>query len=240
MIVKFTAKQKNTLLKIVAATTLIFSSTIHSLSAAETAYQRYNIGGKAVMLAIPPSYCLMDNNNPADKMALSALTKSLAGRNELIAQYTNCKELTNWRAGTQSDLSHKGAYQVSTKLKGVDLTGKEVATVNNICKFISSKSPDFASEAEALETSFEQIPLNQGKKLGISLNEDNLCVAASVLRLEDSKKNINGQISLYATSVINGRLLYTYLYAPGYKINEIMQLTEEIRQIHHLNVKANN
>lgn len=226
-------------LQIMSVLTLVLLTGSQPLLAAETTFKRFNIGGKALNLAIPASYCLMDKNNPADKMALSALTKSLAGRNELIAQYTNCKELTNWRAGTNKDLSHKGAYQVSAKLKSIDLTGKETATVQNICKFISSKSPDFATAASELESNFNEIPLNQGKKLGISLNEDNLCVAVSVLRLEDTSKNITGQISLYATSVINGRLLYTYLYAPGHKLDEIIQLTEQMKTIHHQNVKAN-
>lgn len=212
-----------------------------------TSFQTYNISGQEIKLLTPETYCLLDQSNPADKMALTSLAKSLEGRNDVIAQFGNCNELKQWRDGNAQTFDHKGSYQVSSKLKSVDLTGKEQETVHNICSFLAAKGDPYSENIKHLEQGFKAIAPNQGKRLGIIHEDKNLCVAASVLRSEQLDDPSAGktmltpkvQISLYATSIIRGRLIYSYLYAPGKNIEDLNSLNKQIIQNHQLNQAAN-
>lgn len=247
---------KNVLLKtntifqfIIPTATALFLCQVNSATAeTSNSFQRYNVAGQVIKLLTPDTYCLLDQNNPADKMAVTSLAKSLEGRNDVIAQFGNCSELEQWRSGKAKTFEHKGSYQVSSKLKAVDLTGKEKDTVHNICSFLAAKGQPYSEKIKKYEQGFQSIKPNQGERLGIIHEDDNLCIAASVLRSEQiddpsMDKSISTpkvQLSLYATSVIKGRLIYSYLYAPGQNIEDFNDLKKQIIENHQKNQSENN
>lgn len=201
------------------------------------------VGTKKIMLELPAGMCEMDPANPNDKRMIEASKASIRGNNELLMQFVDCKELKDWRSGTRRFLDNFGSYQVSLKLKDVDLTGQETAIVGQVCGVFKKQGAELLDTVkpavnERLKSSFGNIRINEAKMLGIVKEEDNLCAIATLQRVKTEDDTVKDQLTVYSVSLVGGRMIYSYLFTQQGP-DQLAGLTRRITALHQANQAHN-
>ncbi len=202
------------------------------------------IAGTKVSLALPSDHCLLDINHPADKMLIESVKISIKGKNELLVQFSNCQELTDWRSGKQKYLNNFGNYQVSLQLKNSDMTGQEPATIKEICR-VFKKQGDTLLEGlkpdmdKRVKEGFKNVKINEMKSMGAVHQDETICISAIFQRLKTQDNTTKDQINLTAVSILNGRLIFSYLFMPYGDKTEVDQITKTMIKLNRLNQSNN-
>jgi len=204
-----------------------------------------DIVGKKVSLALPNGHCLLDKNHPADKMLIEGVKISIKGKNELLSQFANCQELKDWHSGKLKYLNNFGNYQISLKFKETDMTGQEPATIKEICE-IFKKQGDTLIEGlkpdmnKRVQEGFKNVKINEMKSMGVMYQDTTICISGIFQRLKTQDNSIKDQINLTAISILNGRLIFSYLFIPHGDKTEIDQITKTMIKLNRLNQTNNN
>lgn len=202
-----------------------------------------DIGGKTVNLALPENMCEMDPNNPADKRLIDGSKASIKGVNELLMQFADCQELKDWRVGKQLFLDNFGSYQASNKFIKLDFTGKESQSIGQICDVFKKQGAEVLNTVkpevnERIKSGFGDIKLNELKMLGVVHDLEDICAVATFQRLKTEKNTTKNQLNVYSITVVNGRLLFTYLFSPEGTDN-LKQKSIEIKALNQINQNNN-
>src|SRR5262245_65976100 len=80
------------------------------------------IGTASLNLPPPTGYCDLTEQQPSDARMIKVMGDLLAGRNELLAMSADCRQLQNWRGGTQPLLDDYAQYQKLIGAKGCNLS----------------------------------------------------------------------------------------------------------------------
>ena len=193
----------------------------YSLLQAETvASKPYMIAGKPVVLALPKNYCVLDATHPSDKTLIDSVEKSVKGFNELLVQFADCQELKEWRSGKQKYLNNLGNYQTSLKFKKTDMTGREAATIKEICTLFKKQSETLMDDIKPeidrrVKEGFKDVEINKMKMIGVVHEDPSVCVTAAFQRLKTENGSVKDQVNISGVSVLNGRLIFSYLYTPS-------------------------
>ncbi len=233
--------------KSIAATAFLMGLTfaVTSTAFAEQAQPvATDIGGKSINLLVPENMCKMNPAHPADKRMIDASAAGIKGKNELLLSAVECTELKNWRTGKQRFLDNFGSYQVSLKLKNVDLTAQKSAILHQVCdvfkkqgaKLLDTIRPDVNKR---LQTSLENVQVNQVNMLGILHDTDEICAIATHQRIRTEDGTEKDQLSIYSITVVKGRMIYSYLFSPQGTKN-LNKLSNQILSLHEANQQANN
>ncbi len=204
----------------------------------------YNVGGMNIRLALPANYCFMDPSNPNDKLIIDGTKKSVAGQNEVLNVFVDCKELIAWRTGKQKYLNHFGNYQTPEKTKTTSYLGQEAAIVKGICDYFAKQGKKFTETIreesnKAIAKAWKDIKLNETRMLGTFHQDGTSCVAGMFQRLQTDDKSIKDQVSIFSVSVLKGRMIFTYLFAPNEETNVVGNLIGKIKTNHADNLNRN-
>ena len=211
---------------------------------AESVARKQNIAGKTVFLGLPEKTCPLSPKNPSDRLLIDGVKTSIKGSNELLMQFADCQELKDWRSGKQKYLNNFGSYQTSVRLKATDMTGREQATVAEICKVFKKQGAAMLQNMKPeidkrLDDGFKNIKMNELKMLGIVHEDSNICAAATFQRFKTDDQSIKDQINVYSVTFLNGRIIFTYLYAPHGDPDIIPKLTQTITKLNDYNQLRN-
>lgn len=220
-------------------------SSLSTLHAQENSVNTRIVAGKAVHLSLPKKYCPMTTKNASDKLLLDGLQVSIKGVSDLLLQFADCEELKNWRSGKRKFLNNLGNYLTPTALKAIDMQGREGATLKEICnlykkqgaELLQSLSPEIK---QRLKDGFNDIQINQMKLLGIVHEDENMCAAAAFQRLKTDDNTLKDQVSVFSATILNGRLVFSYLYSPNNDRTVVDKLTKRIRELNLWNQYRNN
>ncbi len=203
------------------------------------------ISGKVVHLAMGEDDCQLDPTYPTDKMMLETVSKSLQKSDKALFQFANCQELTEWRRGKQKYLSHIGNYQTARRLKNITVTGQESTTIKQICNNYKKQGAetlhhDVSLIEQRLEKNFKALPPNNIKMLGVVHISETLCAIASYQRINREDQSTANQVILLGLSILNNRLIYTYLLAPYSPEDKVTNLIEKLKLLNETNQSRNN
>ena len=203
------------------------------------------ITGKVVHLAMGEEDCQLDPTYPADKMMLETLDKSLEKSDKALFQFANCQELIEWRRGKQKYLSHIGNYQTARRLKNITVIGQEATTLKQICNNYKKQGAealhhDASLIEKRLEESFKTLPPNNIKMLGVVHISETLCAIASYQQIQREDQSTANQVILLGVSILNNRLIYTYLLAPYSPEDKVTNLIEKLKLLNETNQSRNN
>lgn len=213
-------------------------------SLAAKAVKKHNISGKTVYLGLPEGSCPLNPKQAADKLMIDGVKSSIKGLNELLLQFADCKELKQWRAGKLKYLRNFGSYQTSLKLKATDLKGREATTIQQICALYKKQGLrvfDDAKVEQKKRIAHEKKHLrnNEMKLLGIVKEDDSICAASALQRIKSDDNVIINHMNLFSITVLNGRLIFTHLYAPQDEENILARLTQSIIKLNDYNLLRN-
>ena len=225
---------------------LVASLIMNSPVFAEQPFSKsYSIAGQPVILSLPKGYCAMDEKNPSDKRLIDAVKLSVKGANEVLMQFADCQELQDWRSGKQRFLNNFGSYQTSLRFKNMNMKGREAVTVKEICNVFKKQSQALVDKIKPdidnrIENAFENVKMNEMKLLGVSHEDSTVCITATFQRLQTEKKTSKDQMNISAVNVLNGRLMFTYLYTP-YKGEKVIEKnTKTMVNLNNVNQLNNN
>ena len=212
--------------------------------ASDIPFTSYNIGGTVVKLAVPDNQCLLSDKNPSDKKILDGIRIGVRGQTELINSFAECTELKNWRRGTKQFLDHFGNYQTPVKTQGQNFTGLETQIIKSVCDIYKKQGNTLLDGLKAdidkrIEEGFANIKLNENKMLGVVKEASDICVVAVAQRLKTEGNTFKDQINVFSVSVLKGRIIFTYLFAPTKDISITNKLTKKIIAIKNINQQLN-
>lgn len=216
----------------------------YQLHASDKSTTNYNIAGKNIKLVVPNNQCSLTDKNPSDKKVLDGIRIGVRGQTELMNSFATCQELKNWRRGTRTFLDNFGNYQTPIKTQGQDFTGQESLIIKSVCDVYKKQGESLFDGLKAdidkrIEEGFANIKLNQNKMIGVIKETNDICVIAVAQRLKSEANTFKDQINVFSVSVLKGRIIFTYLFAPT-KVNDVVsKLTKEIIAINKSNQELN-
>ena len=203
------------------------------------------LNGKVVHLAIAETDCQLDPRTyPADKMMSEALARSLNNNEKAILQFANCKELKNWRRGAQKYLERSGNYQTSRRLRNVSVEGQEAITLKQICNNYKKQGAedlihDQANIHKRLKEGFKGLKANGLTLLGVVHQSPSLCTIASYQTIKREDNTGTNQIILLGISILNSRLIFTYLLSPHDDKDSFKTLNQKLIELNAANQNRN-
>jgi hypothetical protein len=176
------------------------------------------LGTTRLTLPAPAGQCELDRANPKDARLL-ALFENLVegGPNRILATYVKCDQLKSWRSG-----SHKFEIyaQYQTLEKMVD---KQFPPNNDMlrqtCSLVRAQENASIqrlprSISERAEKTIASLELDQLTDLGVVANGGDACYTSTLRKSKDRSGIEKTQISIMAFSIIKGKPIYFYIFAP--------------------------
>jgi hypothetical protein len=175
------------------------------------------IGQTTIALTLPAGYCEIDATKNPDKRLYDTVRAVLPASNTLLLMMGDCAELDAWHTGKRKTLDSQAQYQTLTRMMGDETVPTEL--IKQTCealraqgdKILADQIPDIQARAER---ELKQIKVGEGRFLGVVGEEPLACYAAILQKLTAEDKTEKTIVVLYATTVIKGKLLYYYLFAP--------------------------
>lgn len=205
------------------------------LVAGGAAAKQVKVGPVPVDLPAPQGYCELESTQAADGRLITAIESMLTiTGNRLLAFSADCGELRDWRAGRRQLLDHMAQYQTVIRLETEPLTGPADVVISETCKAMRAKGEQILSgivpnaKARAEEV-LKTVKLNEMKFLGVVAEEPLVCYAALLQKFRTQAGTEKTQVAVFATKVVNGKLIYFYLFAPFVDGDTVAKMLAELR-----------
>jgi hypothetical protein len=175
------------------------------------------IGAASLNLPAPTGYCDLTEQQPSDARMIKVVGDLLAGRNELLAMSADCRQLQNWRAGTQPLLDDYAQYQTLIAAKDANLSRAD--TVKRSCAQIRAEGEKMVAGGtqevnKRLEAVLKDIKINESRLVGVLAEDADACYFALLQKMKTEAGAEKTQVIMTAVTIIKGKILYYYLYSP--------------------------
>jgi hypothetical protein len=198
-------------------------------ASAGAAMFRTTVGSATLQLVLPAGMCQIDATLPEDAAYVAAIETGLAGTNKLLGAFADCNQLAQWRS-SKKKFAEYGYYQ--TPIGTID----SVATadmVTDVCRELRSQGEKMLDEAQGdltlrTQRALTGLQVSQVRSLGVIGEEANVCYSA-VMRNVDEDGEPRLQDLVFALTVLKGKLLFLYVYAPHADEHAIPVLLDRVR-----------
>jgi hypothetical protein len=222
---------RRTALKLVGYLICLYSCLVpHRASVAA----EVQLGTTKLSLPAPAGQCELHASNPQDAPLLSTL-KRMTVRNtyRILATFADCNQLKSWRSD-QRGFEIFSQYQTLQKMVDKeypptrDILEKECAFMKDQTAATVKKMPkDINQRARKLS---EVLQLNQGASLGMVAQDKKACYTLTLGKGEDRVGLEKTQIALMSLSIIKGKIIYFYLFAPYNTSMDVQNLLSKHRK----------
>lgn len=193
------------------------------------------IGDVPLQLPKPPGYCEMDPVLSSDAPLIGRLhaTMTKAG-NRLLVISADCTELKDWRNGKRLDLDHMAQYQTIIELENEPLPHTPEKLVTNYCANMAimgdqSTGGSKQDVQERAEQASGLLKLNEIKFLGVVAEDPLVCYSGTLQKFKVDTGPETTQETIIATSLLKGKVVQLYLFAPYTGGKSIAQLLAKQR-----------
>jgi len=186
------------------------------------------IGDVRVLLPPPTNYCNLDPTNPSDA-GMRKNVESALSTTRLLEMSADCEELANWRTGKQKLLDHFAQYQTLSSWENSPLPGTPQEVIKSTCDSLRSQGAEYlSSQQTAMATRVEQVlkdvKINEMKFLGVIAEDPLVCYAVMLQKMRTTLGTDKTQTIIFATMIVNQKLVYYYLFAPYSNSEGIMKM----------------
>lgn len=201
---------------------------VSALIAPAALAQDVAVGRAQIRLTPPVGHCVLSESQPADSRALQAVRTAIPPANRLLAMTANCRQLTDWRAGKLPLLLDSAQFQ--TQHQGEDHSKDPRGTVRELCKVLRDQGGDLLAKlpAEAnqrLAQTAASVKINETRFLGVLAEDPQACYAGALLKIRPEQGGEIARLTVFASTVVRGRLVFYYLtapYQPGHAIGDLV------------------
>lgn len=186
------------------------------------------VGNAQIRLTPPVGHCVLADSQPSNSRALQAVRTAIPPGNRLLAMTANCRQLADWRAGKLPLLLDSAQFQ--TQHQGEDHSKDPQGAVRELCKVLRAQGGDLMSRlpAEAnqrLAQTAASVKINETRFLGVLAEDAQACYAGALLKIRPEQGNEVSRLTVFASTVVRGRLVFYYLtapYQPGHAIGDLV------------------
>lgn len=176
-----------------------------------------DIGGRPVRLVVAAGQCVLERAQQADRAILDLVTRALGGQNELLLHTAECANLAAVRAGRTPYLDSFTQAQVLIQLREQDFSGRETAIVREVCTYMRTQAEALQKEVgpkieQRIRDLAVGIGVNEQKPLGVIGEDERACYSGTLLGLSTPQGDKRLILSIFAVTVLNGRIVYLYRF----------------------------
>lgn len=208
---------------------------VFCLFSSAVAAKEANVGPASLNLTPPQGYCEMDAAQPSDARMLTAINGMLGNTaNRLLVASAECNQLKDWRTGKRQLLDNTAQYQTMISLENAPLPATPEAMIKDTCNQLRAQGEQMVANATSdaktrAEKVLKTIKVNESKFMGV-VGEDPLACYAAVLQEFTTETGAEKtQVIVFATTVLKGKIIYYYLYAPYVSGDSVTQMLAEQR-----------
>lgn len=196
------------MLKRLALAAVLIAATSHAMA------QQATLGGVTIKLPLPKGFCELSDQYPSDKNVRTLTSNVLEqGGNKLLGFSAQCKQLTDYRAGTQRLLDDYAQYQTSIAL----MDKVAPATVHETCdelraegsKILAKDEPDIKARMEAAA---KNLKVQQTSFVGVLGEDTQACYAGVIQKMQTQIGSEKTQLSVFAVTIVKKRIIYLYRF----------------------------
>jgi hypothetical protein len=188
------------------------------MSFAPALADQIKIGSTAIELPALDGYCALHDSDPleARKLARQIFAK---GTNLLLAEFDDCSEEAEWKAGTREHVEDYVQAQTLAAQSDNLIQVPPEAAANQICALLRQKGADLAKSTRdevntTIATVASRIKLNEFRFIGVVAEEPRICYAAAVGVVAADDGTQKSMVSVFGATLIKGKWLYHYVYTP--------------------------
>lgn len=178
------------------------------------------IGDVPFHLPPPAGYCELDPVLGTDAQFIGRLHADMTKTgNRLLVISAECTEVKDWRNGKRPDLDHMAQYQTIIGLENEPLPDAPEKMIKNYCTNMHARAGQAFGPApqgvqERAEQAAKLLNLNEIRFLGVVAEEPSFCYAATLQRFKVDTREATTQVALIATTLLKGKVVQLYLFAP--------------------------
>jgi hypothetical protein len=174
------------------------------------------IGLISVNLTAPSGHCELDDRKADDTRLLQGLRDLFAGRNQLLAAYADCHNLTDFWSGKQPTLNDYATY---TTPVGTENSIVPVEAIKQVCTKLRTEGEQrlakiMSDRASSIEEVFKGIKVNETRHIGVVAEDPTVCYYAQLQKLITEAGSEKTQIGISAAMVTRGKFIVYHLYSP--------------------------
>jgi hypothetical protein len=174
------------------------------------------IGPISVNLTAPSGYCELDDGNADDARLLQGLRDLFAGRNQLLAAYADCHNLTDFRSGKKPTLNDYAIY--TTPVDALNST-VPVEAIKQVCTKLRTEGEQrlakiMRDRASSIEEVFKGVKVNETRHVGVVAEDPTVCYYAQLQKLMTEAGTEKTQVGISAATVLRGKFIVYHLYSP--------------------------
>lgn len=202
------------------------------------------VGGSEIKLPVKAGDCALERSHPVDRRALELVENLIRQSNQLHLSATGCADLAEWRAGRLANLKTYTQVQSPLALHRQSFSGQEKAAISASCNAIRRQGGALVSSVtqdirQRLQEARQQALIQNMSLLG-ALDEDEFgCYTGLVIKGQTEQGQPKTQLCIFATTVLNGKLVYLYQYSDRLDESEIERVLSERKAIAKAYVEAN-
>lgn len=178
------------------------------------------IGGASIDLTMPAGFCELEEKLPTDQRAVAALRKLVTGSgNELLAFAADCSQLDAWRTGKRQLLDDFVQFQTPASSANKPLPLAPGEFIKQVCaltrdqaaRLLAGAAPDIHTR---IEETLRRVKVNETSFVGVLAEDPTACYSALLQKLQTEVGTEKTQLSVYAVTVVKGKVVYFYLFTP--------------------------
>jgi hypothetical protein len=174
------------------------------------------IGSVSLNMPAPPGFCELDESKAPDKRMLAA-TRGMLTSTTLLAFFADCNQLDQWRSNKLPLLKNIIMVQTETAWSDRRVVADDIKASCADMRANGEKttSDGFSDVKSRAKTLVKKMDFTGQQFLGV-LEETpgSVCYAALINRFKAETGTNVVQITNFATTVVNERLVYIYFFAP--------------------------
>jgi hypothetical protein len=202
------------------------------------------IGADPVILPAPKDYCFLDAGETRDGQLFAAVQQSIGAANQLFAIFADCTERSAWRKG-EALLTRHGQIQTMVKLRDKRMTIPRPTFAQAVCRHATpvrrgAPNPPVPAMGDAeLAERINRLPVGRQQFLGAIDVDADACFTGLIQKFRTATGAARPEIAVIATTLVRGKILYVYLYAPASGANALNALLSKAKQLVREIVEAN-
>ena len=178
------------------------------------------IGDVSLDLPPPAGYCELNPTLATDAHLVANIHTVLSKTgNRLLLLSADCRELRDWRNGKRPELAHMAEYQTVLALQNNPLPDTPETVLKKLCdemREMGGSAPtgvttDVQRRAEEASAA---IRVNEMKFLGVVGMDPLVCYASLLQKHQTETGEQQVQATVFATTIIKGKVVLHYLFAP--------------------------
>jgi hypothetical protein len=178
------------------------------------------IGSTSIELPALDGYCALRDSDPLQARKLTVARQIFAkSTNLLLAEFDDCSEEAEWKAGKREHIENFVQVQTLTAQVDNSIAVPQEAAASQICALLRKQGNDLAKSTRdqvntAIAIVTSHVKLNEFRFVGVVAEEPRICYAAAVGVIAADDGTQKSILSVFGATLIKGKWLYHYVYTP--------------------------